>query len=296
MTSRERALKLGAFALVVVAVVGVTALASTAFHAAVLDDADPPEFDTGEVYLEKIEAEGTVEVDGGADSVVVFDRAHRNGFEREDVRPLTAGIADTGSEVRFHHRGQDLEDVLADADAFVVVDPRVSYTTEEVDTVEEFVDDGGRLLVVAEPNRAELQPVGPLTFEMRTVRSETTALTTRFGFDVSTGHLYNMAEHDGNHRNVLVEPPEGSPLADDVDRAAVYTAASVETAGGEEWLVAAPGTERSPDRGGGEYAVAARDDTVLVVGDASFMAGERYNVADNERVVAAIVEFLVRGG
>jgi len=258
-------------------------------------ETEGPQYDTAELQVDRVPSEGTVEPDPGtdADGVLLVDTAHGNGFERADIEPLLAGATEAGFEVRFLEPGQDLTEQLDEASAFLVVDPHDEYDTEEVDTVEEFVDGGGRLVIAGEPNRARLEQAG-LGFRLVTVESDLTQLGSRFGISFGTDNLYNLEENDGNFRNVLATPADGASLGG-VERVALDTPTHIETDEGEAVLTATEGTQRSSTRVEDEYAVAVRDGGVFAVGDTSFFGGERHNVADNEVLTAELIGFLAEG-
>lgn len=287
-----------------VAFVGIvlTIVAGAAIAGAVLSPPAPTfgetegyEYDVETLQTEIAPAEGEVDVDVHVDGVLLIDDAHRNRFEPEELRALTAAATEAGFEIRYMDSTADVESELDRADAFVVVDPATEYDNETADAVEEFVEDDGRLLVLAEPNRGDVVQVDLLAAEVVTVRSETTALASRFGISFGSEYLYNVAENDGNHQNVYATPTEETAFDRDVDRTVLSTATHVEARNGTPLLTTVEGTQRSGTRTEAEYAVAVRDGNVLAVSDTTFLEPDRHVVADNEKFVAEIVEFLAGG-
>ncbi|NIS29664.1 MAG: DUF4350 domain-containing protein, partial [Actinobacteria bacterium] len=65
-----------------------------------------------------------------------------------------------GYEVELLEARDDFDRELSRADAFVVIDPGVSYSDAEATRVEAFVDRGGRLLLVGEPTQAAIASFG----------------------------------------------------------------------------------------------------------------------------------------
>lgn len=299
------------------AVVAVVVAAVVLATAALLPLALQPSVDEGEtnnsefapenVVAEPIPADGEVEADGSVaqpvanpTGVVVVDRGHANRFDDTDLRPLVTALGEIGYEVRFHGR-EPLEESLSDADAFVVIDPAASYSEGELDTVEEFVDEGGRLVILGEPDRVQVQR-DVFGASLQTADSRVARLGLRFDIAFENRYVYDMERNDGNYKRPVVEPAEGasvSPTDDelaDVDRVTVYTAAAVRPIGdGEPVLVTAESARLSGTEDREAYPVAVRDGDVLAVGDSDFLAPDTHTVADNEVFLGYLVEFLVAG-
>ncbi|MFC7096798.1 DUF4350 domain-containing protein [Halobaculum marinum] len=250
------------------------------------------EYDTADLDTEQIPATGDIAVDGDADGTVVIDRSHANRFDRTQLRPLYEALSRAGYEVVVHDRG-DLAPVLANASAFVVIDPGTPYGDEDTDAIRSFTDGGGRLLVLAEPNRVVVSGgLGGVTTSQR--RSDLSNLAAEFDVSVSVGYVYHQSAHDGYYKNPLATPV-GDADASGTD-VALYTAASVRSTGDGEVVLRTPtGARRSGTDEVEAYPLAVRDGNALVVGDASFVAPGRYNVADNEGFLSYVVAFLAEG-
>jgi hypothetical protein len=227
-----------------------------------------------------------VSADGDGD-VVVVDAAHGNRIDRAALYPLTSAVTRAGGSVRFHSDG-DLNESLEGADAFVVVDPQTEYGADDLEAVEQFTDEGGRLLLAAEPDRKTVSG-GFFGTTIGTTESSMTAIGSAYGFSFDTAFLYNVGANEGNYEHVTVE----SSTIEGLDRGAVYTAAAVESAEGRDVLVTAPDTRRYGTDQEGRFAVAVRSGDVLALGDSSLLATDRASVADNEAVVGYVVDFLL---
>lgn len=219
--------------------------------------------------------------------VVVVDDAHGNRPLESEYDPFVAAFG-PNTEVRFLADESQIRESLAGADAFLVADPSIAFTSDETDAVEAFVEDGGRLVVLGEPTRYRVAgPVGsPLP-----VRSRVDTLAGRFGIAFGTGYLYDQSANDGNFKRVLAD---GEGLLAD-RRVALYTAAAVRSSGGSTLLSTAETTRSSDTSAVGSRTVAVRDGNVLAVGDTTFLEGEKDLVADNERLVETIARFAVSG-
>lgn len=278
------------FTAVFVLLVGGTVLAGTLSSLMIpVDETGPPTYDTSELFIEKLEAEGEVDVSPTVPGVVVIDRAHGNAFENDDIRELTTALTRAGHEVRTVDDPANFETALADADALVVIEPTTAYSDETTQTVETFVANDGRLLLMGGPTRAVLVD---MFLEEHT--HEIDSLATNFGIAFGTDHVYDMEANDGNHRNVLVEGTD-HPLVTEVDTAVVSIGTHVSGSNAEPLLVTQPSAQRADGGAQNEYAVAVATENVVAVGDTDFLGGSRFNVADNNVFIAALVEFLGGG-
>lgn len=257
----------------------------------------PAEYRPASVIAEPIPASGAVRV---ADSlhaaesgerIVVIDGESR--VEQEDVRPLVRAVATAGHEVRYREQDRRLEDALDEADAYVRIDPAAALTDSEREAVEAFTDRGGRVVLAAEPNRRQIQ--GGVGATVRTQRTNMVELAAQYGIVFGNRYLYDTTTNDGNFRNVLAEPTDtdGAP---DLDRVALDTATRIQVDDDGTVLLRTPrSTELSNGGGAARYPVAVRSGNVLAVGDKTFMAEGRHNVADNERFLDYVIEFALAG-
>lgn len=274
-------------------IVGFAALAgSVATPHVSVEDTDPVSFESEELSLARLEADGQVEVDPPRENVdpepgvVLIDRAHNNAVDDEDLQELIRGLLQYGHEVRMAQSRLTFEDDLEEADALVVIEPRLPYDDDRVEAVEGFIEDGGRVLLIGQPNRLRLEG-----FFLVEQQSEINSLGNPLGITFGKDYLYDMRANDGNHRNVVTSPT-ASGIVEDVDTAVLYTATHVTTSDGQALLVTEPSAQRSSGGTSGIYPVATVSDGVMAIGDATFLSGERHNVADNEKVIEAIVDFL----
>jgi len=298
MWRRELAKRLVVLVLTVVVVVAIAAGGPTLLQ----DDGEPetlqnPEYEPDAVAPEPVEATGTVETnpDPAADDsgTVVIDRAHSNRFSRSDIEPLVDALIREGYDVEFYTDG-DLATALEDADAFLVIDPGEEYLSGDIDDVRQFTGNGGRLVMIGEPDRTAIS-ASLLGTSIQNQESRLTTLASRYRMSVDTQYLYNQEEADGTFKHVLARPTSEGDL-DGVDEAAVYTAAAVTAQDGTVLLRTAPNTHKSgSDEVTGEYPIAVQRGNVLLLGDKTFMRSDRYRVGDNEQLVAHVAEFMIEG-
>jgi len=298
MWRRELAKRLVVLVLTVAVVVAVAAGGPLLLG----DEQEPatlqnPEYEPDAVVPEPVAATGTVDAnpDPAADDTgtVVIDRGHANRFTRADIKPLVDALVREGYSVEFYTDG-NLAAALEGADAFLVIDPGAEYLPGDVDDVRQFTGNGGRLVMIGEPDRTAIS-TGLLGSSVQTQESRLTTLASGYRMSVDTEYLYNQENADGTFKHVLVRPT-GEGGLDSVERTTMYTAAAVSARNGTVLLRSAPNTHKSgSDEVTGEYPVAVERNNVLLLGDKTFMRGDRYRVADNERVVAYMAEFMIEG-
>lgn len=271
---------------------------------------NPASFESENIVPRDLNRTGSVSVEaGGDDRVILIDRAHGNDFDREEIQPLVDALVDQGYEVRFHGSGGESAPVagaaggsplnrsLRGADGFLVVAPERPFTAADRRGVADFADRGGRVALLGEPTSQSAPVVsllGPISTDQPA--SQLTGLTSRFGLGLSTGYLYNMYENGNNFQNVYATPAGDGPLTDGVDR--VLLDRPTEVTAGDEATVALSATDRtalSSTRRQADYAVAAVNGNVALLGDASFLTPENYQYADNEALIGNLAEFLVTG-
>ena len=133
---------------------------------------------------------------------VVVDLAHYSLIDRARFQPLAAALAQKGVDLRFWLPTVDTESIeqltdfpdlsaelekqLAGANALVVVSPFFLYTPAEISVVERFVADGGRLLLISDPD-VESDSA-----------SDTNQLAAAFNVIFNQDYLYDTAANDEN--------------------------------------------------------------------------------------------------
>lgn len=133
---------------------------------------------------------------------VIVDLAHYSTLERNRFQPLAAALAAHSIDLRFWlptvpldgvqsfaefpDQSDALQTQLADASALVVVSPYFLYNDKEVQVVERFLIDGGRLLVISDPD-----------IEGDAAR-DTNSLAARFNVVFNEDYLYDTVDNDEN--------------------------------------------------------------------------------------------------
>lgn len=302
MSPGDAAKRLGLFVLVVAVIVAGTAVVGSMRTTSTTDLGveAPSQFQPGSALATVAPGEGTVDVEAEATGkTVLIDRSHGNGFAPGEIGAFVAALVENGYTVEFYgsvdRPGQDLNESLRGADAFVVINPTRQFAEEEVRGVRSFADGGGRVLLMGDPSTIRI--VG-LLGSTQSVDHDPTDLASPFGVSFGGGYLYNMntERRANNYQSIHAVPVSEGSLAEGVDRVVMRDAAPIRTGAGATAVMAgAEGTALSTTRETGTYAVVARSGNVTAVGDTSFLDESSAHDADNEVLIANLIEFLVTG-
>ncbi len=209
---------------------------------------------------------------------VLIDLAHYNYYWPQELSLLHLRLISRGYSLDYLRETAELEEQLAESDAFVVILPGDPYMDQDVEVVEEFVDRGGKLFLVGDPARY----------------SEINSLAMHFGLIFETDYLYNMTENEGNFRYIHVSDFDtDQPLVEDVDTITLFTAGTI-SSDQKGIAFTCPDTYSSV----GEHKQAMSpvaltgEGRVLAVSDLLFMT-EPYNAStDNNQFIANIADWM----
>lgn len=233
------------------------------------------------------------------EGLVLLDMSHANDFTMEEIGYLDGRLAQRGFEL-LPFTGGDLSTALRAANAFVVVTPLEPFTENEVTAVADFVNRGGRLLMIGDPTRFEIvieEDLFSFVVNLETDEIPLNSLANEFDIVFNGDYLYNTIENEGNFRNILLKGEGFSEdrLTDGLQQLAFYGAHSLQV--GPEGTILLAGDDNTwssdTDRPGGlALAALSTDDRVLALGDIHFFTEPYYTVFDNGRFIAQIADFL----
>ncbi len=236
---------------------------------------------------------------------VVVDLAHLNRLNRSSFQPLAAALADRNVGLRFWLPKTELNafDIqsfldfpdqsdrlaiqLADASAFVVASPFFLWSPEEIKLIEQFVADGGRLLLISDPDISG------------DVARDINNLAEPFGVVFNDDYLYDTVENDGNHTHIYLRDFTDAAQALTGSEIAMYGARSI--SGATAPLAATGGTTLSSVRPGiSGFTTMALAGTeargtigrVLVMSDFDTLTTPYVDRNDNQRLVEFVADFL----
>ncbi len=236
---------------------------------------------------------------------VVIDLTHANNLDINDLSPLRDRLAARRVTLETLKEGAEetLTSQLRQATALLVVAPTVPYAPAEQKAIVEFVEDGGRLLLVADPTRPVVEDEEEDLFSLYSIFFPTSAvpainsLAQRFGVVYFDDYLYNLEDNAGNYRNVKLTPTEGNSLNRGVETVVFFASHSIRGEG-HALLTGGPHTH-SPMRTGETSLTAAlltMDERVLALGDLTFLTAPYHTVADNDRFLSQIADWLAVAG
>ena len=222
--------------------------------------------------------------------VLLIDNAHDNKFQEGELSTLISKVVDRGHSVDFvirnglvwwiftrEQRLAFLEEQLRRADSFVSVMPNILYSSEESEMLERFVRKGGRVLLIADPDRTH----------------RTNRLAERFGLTFQVGYLYNVSEHLLNFRNILVRGFRPDEVTEGLSEIALYTAGNIQSNGTPLAFTDANTLSSAEERLEPFTPVAkSADGRVLAIADLTFLQPPQSSSADNSRFISNIADFL----
>lgn len=205
---------------------------------------------------------------------VLIDLSHGNRFIADDLNLLFSRIIARGYNLEYLRDSSNLKKNLLYSTSFVEISPASNFSKEEVESVKEFTDGGGRLLMLSEPiNKCEIN-----------------SLASEFGILFWNDYLYNLKENDGNFRYIYLKEFSENNITRGLHKIVFYTSSSVF---GKGIIFTDNNTYSSTKGEKGRYSVAAltENSRILAIGDVTFLS-EPYNVMDNNRLIYNIADFL----
>jgi hypothetical protein len=245
-------------------------------------------------------------VDSGAalrTGPVVVDLAHFNSVNPIALQPLADALAQRGVGLQlwlsavdvfevtnfldFPDQSETLADYLADASALVVISPFFLWSAKEIALVEQFVADGGRLLLISDPD---------LSGDLAAV---TNFLAEPFGIVFNDDYLYDTVENDENFTHFFQGAFLDQAAALDGARIAFYGGRSISGAVAVQ-AVSAPSTLSSLRTGGTSFTTMAIGGTaasgtagrVLALSDFDVLSEPYIRRHDNQLLVEFVAGFL----
>lgn len=210
----------------------------------------------------------------GGSGTVLIDLSHGNNFNADDLNLLLSRIIIRGYSIEYFKDGSNLRTNLTKSTSFVVISPASPFSVADAKLVKEFVDGGGRLLMLSEPE----------------TENGINSLAEEFGILFWNDYLYNLKENEGNFRYIYLKQFADNNITKGLHKIVFYTSSSVFGNG----IIITDNDTYSSSRGEkGRYSVAVLnvDSKVLGIGDVTFLS-ESYNVLDNNKLICNMADFL----
>ncbi len=218
------------------------------------------------------------------DTTVLIDLAHGNSFRTEELNVLMLRLISRGATIDFLDVEDDLLEELSgearQVAAFVTVSPTEGFSRDEKEAIHDFLDKGGRLLLIADPTRPD----------------NMNSLSLEFGLIFEPGYLYNTTEYETNYRNIFVSEFEKNEITEGLETVVFYTAGSISSDdGGIAFVDSNTFSSRIASRTRLSPLAMAAESGVLAVYDLGFMTEPYSGTLDNNRLVANIADWLMAG-
>ncbi len=236
------------------------------------------------------------QVTAGSGTVLV-DLAHANRVKMAELGVLQARLAARGHRLEPVADADELAGQLRHAQALIIASPAEDWSADEIQQAVDFVDKGGRLLLVTDPSRFE-----PLYDEWGGFIGldhdvpHINDLAARFGLLFQEDYLYNTVDNAGNFRNIKLNGFATDPLTRGLEQIVFFATHSIVS--DSPALVTAGGDTRSSTSEQVQdltVALLAAGGDVLALGDLTFMTEPHNTVYDNAQFIANIADFLSSG-
>ncbi len=271
----------------------------------------PPDVPTPQLAVTPIPTATPVRIDAAAHlptadlprGPIVVDLAHYSRIDRARFQPLAAALAQYGLDLRFWlptvdtskvkaitdfpDMSADLAKQLSGASGLVVASPLFLYTPAEIAEVERFVADGGRLLLISDPD-----------IESDSA-SDTNQLAAAFNVVFNQDYLYDTTANDENFTYFFQDEFLGNAADLAGSRIAFYGGRSI--GGAVETLVRSASTTLSSLRNGltafntvvlGGSPANNSTGRVLAMSDFDVLTDPYVARHDNRRMLQFVASFL----
>jgi hypothetical protein len=220
---------------------------------------------------------------------VLVDFSHTNRFSLSEIDPLTNAILQMGANIQIDRDGKDFISKLQDANAYIIIAPTAAFSRENIQAISDFVNRGGRLLVIADPTRTYQN----FYFDLEDSVLIVNQILDPFDIAFKTDYLYSINHNEGNYRNVYALPVGENQILAGISNIVFYGAHPL--AGNFIPLLQGDKTTLSSGTDqGGELTMAGTSlqGNVLVIGDMGFMVTPYNQVMNNYRLVLNMTNFL----
>lgn len=230
---------------------------------------------------------------------VVFDLSQANNLELNDLAPLKDRLEARGAEIIALAEDDDLDQALRGATAMVILAPTEPYEVSDRETIVKFVEDGGRLLLAADPTRNvppsedEFLSLFDIFFPESAIPA-INSIANAFEISYIDDYLYNLEENEGNYRNVKFRDfATDHPLTNNLNTVVFF--ASYSLRGDGPAIVQGDSKTNSPVRTGEinlPAAMLTTNEQVLALGDLTILTPPYHTIADNNQFLSNIADWL----
>jgi len=221
----------------------------------------------------------TLQLGLGGGTRVVLDVAHQNFITMFETSIILKELVLRGATVDIVFTREDFLELTGHADALVIACPYDLYTDQEISSIENLVQRGGRVLLVGEPTRN----VAFLNF-----------VAMRFGLYYSHGYISDPDNSYFNYRNVAIRDLLQDRLTTGIQRLVLFTTTCIYSNGGG---LAFTGSKAYsyPGETPGTFSPLARagNGRVVALADLTMLTEPFVYVEDNYAFLQNIVSYLL---
>ena len=263
-----------------------------------IDGQSPSQYQPEAVNAPVDPEDGEISVDtDGSDKRILVDTSHGNQVSESQLEPITEAVFEAGHTIEYGTSGTGgFAESLGRYDGVLVVQPLGSFSPEEREALREYTEDGGRVVVLAEPTQSRLST--GFTQSTTTVSFGANNATEQYGVRMGAEQLYNVDDtaNDNNFKAIYASPSGDGELTDGVETITFDTAGYAVVNGDvETTFTAAEGTRTLETRRTGTYPTVVRNENMVFVTDASFISSSEAYDADNEVFIGNLLSFLLDG-
>jgi len=248
------------------------------------------------------------------EGTILIDLAHDNDFDIKELNVLILRLISRGLTIELFQLGDDLKEKLLgeeeekvenleeeplveeplveeyeeqkveipeekppEVNAFIVICPQSEFSSDEKDSMDEFVNNSGKLLLIADPTRHD----------------EMNSLSFNFGLIFEPDYLYNMKENDTNFQNIFVTEFKESEITRNLDKIALYRAGSISSAdGGIAFVDENTFSSLKETRKRLSPMALTNETRVLAIYDLTFMTEPYNGIFDNNQLISNVADWL----
>ncbi len=171
---------------------------------------------------------------------------------------------------------EELEDELPGA--FIIVSPRRGFSDEDGETIEAFVDNGGKLLFISDPTRFD----------------KINDISLRFGLIFESDYLYNQKDNEINYKNIFIAEFEENEITKNLEKITLYTAGSISSANSSIAFVDENTFSSVIETRDRLSPIAlTRESKVLAIYDLTFITEPYNGTLDNNQLIANVADWLI---
>ncbi|RLE58605.1 MAG: hypothetical protein DRJ32_06135 [Thermoprotei archaeon] len=210
---------------------------------------------------------------------VVLDLSHKNLITLLQFQTLQEKFMRYGAYIKIVASSEELTYALDKAKVLIIPTPSLDYSDEEIKVVMDYLDKGGRILLLFDPSLS-------YAYYMN-------SLSSRLGIVFSEGYLYNMKNCFGYYRNIYVYPSTADDLSENVSAIVLFTATHIYS-NFTSYFEASNGTMSLVTENEDLFKPIVYSEKIVAIGDQTFLNTLNTCVADNRLFIDNIVRYLLK--